>query len=96
MATPAVLHRPLTRHQRRLLLAIQEFHAEFGYAPTIREVQQRLGNASPASVHVRLSKAREQKLVNWVDGQVRTLTITPEGKWLLLDSPPSPMQIEQS
>ena len=83
MATPAVFHRPLTWHQRRLLGAVRDLHAEFGYAPTVREVQQRLGNASPAAVHVRLGKARERGLVNWVDGQVRTLTLTELGRQLL-------------
>ena len=83
MATPAVFHRPLTWHQRRLLKAVRDFHAWHGYAPTVRDVQQRLGNASPATVHKRLQTARERGLVHWVDGQVRTLTITEMGDRLL-------------
>lgn len=83
MDAPAVFHRPLTWHQRRLLEAIRNFHAEFGYAPTVRDIQGQLGNATPATVHTRLVKAREQGLVHWVDGQVRTLTITELGHRLL-------------
>lgn len=83
MDAPATFHRPLTWHQRRLLEAIGDFHVDHGYAPTVRDLQRRLGNASPATVHKRLQKAREQGLVDWMDGQVRTLTVTETGKGLL-------------
>ena len=83
MATPETFHRPLTWHQRRLLTAVREFHIIHGYAPTVREIQLALGNATPATVHTRLVAARERGLVHWVDGQVRTLTITDTGNRLL-------------
>lgn len=80
MVETTIFHRPLTWQQRRLVRAVDAFHAEHGYAPTVREVQLALGNASPSTVYVRLSLMRERGMVTWVDGQVRTLVVTERGK----------------
>ncbi len=45
----------------------------------MRELQERLGIASVATVHDRLRRLRQFGVVDWVDGQVRTLTVTPFG-----------------
>lgn len=58
---------------------IIEFVAEYmvtsGYPPTVREIADGTGFRSTSSVYNHLSKMRDEKLINYVDGSPRTLTI---------------------
>ncbi len=49
------------------------------YAPTIREVGDGLGLSSSGTVHNRLSLMRELGVIDWIDGEARTLHLTDLG-----------------
>jgi repressor LexA len=78
MVDTQVAYPPLTDVGRKVLLAVAAFHVAHGYAPTVRELQAELGFASVSSVHPHLLRLRRYGLVDWVDGQIRTLTITSQ------------------
>ena len=79
MAATQVLHRRLTSEQVTTLATIAAFHRENGFAPTVRDVQEALGLAAPSSAFERLNTLRRYGLVDWRDGQVRTLHLTEAG-----------------
>ncbi len=79
MAKTEVFHVHLTDQRQQLLSYIQEFHNQEGYAPTVRELAAWMGSASPGTIHAHLAILRQQKAVDWVDGQARTLHLTPSG-----------------
>lgn len=80
MAQAEALHAALTRQQRRVLGEIAVFHRLHGYAPTVREIQAAIGYGNQSSVHGHLVRLRHLGLVWWVEGQVRTLTLTEAGR----------------
>ncbi len=67
--------RPRKVSDEAVLAAIDRLHAEFGFAPTVRELCAELGLASPAHVHRYLEKLREEGRVSWVPGKQRTLVV---------------------
>ena len=80
MAEAEVLHVYLTPVRRRLLGEIQLWHDIYGYAPSVRELQEILGYASTSTVHGHLHQLRRRGTVDWVEGQNRTLHLTPLGR----------------
>lgn len=56
-----------------LLDWIDAYLAENRYAPSIREVARAVGHAGSSTTHWRLSRMRRQGLVDWIDGDIRTL-----------------------
>ena len=67
----------LTDRQQECLDAVEQFIASHGYSPTIRELQEILGLASPAPVQSLLAKLRDKGRVEWDRGRGRTLRLRP-------------------
>jgi len=67
--------RALTTRQRDALEALVNYIDEHDYAPTIRELQELLGLASPAPVQDLLAKLRDKGYVTWDPGRGRTLRL---------------------
>ena len=73
------LEKPITPSQRRVLECIALFRAEHGYCPSVRELQQLLGFASPTAVHGHIWALRRRGRVTWEIGKDRTLREVPHG-----------------
>lgn len=84
MAETPPVHRHLTADQMETLRAIDEFHRANGFAPSMREMRDALGLYAVSSVFSRLGTLRRYGLVEWRDGQVRSLKLTPAGHEYLL------------
>lgn len=80
MAETEVFPVNLTQRRIDLMVFIQEFRDEHGYAPTTRELTQLLGAASVSNTHAHLELLRRGGLVDWSPGLPRTIRITPDGK----------------
>ena len=65
----------MTPQQQRIRAAISGWTAGHKYAPTVRELGDLLGLRSSATIHHHLRAMRQAGLVDWVDGQVRTLHV---------------------
>lgn len=50
----------LSAQQGRILDFIEEYQAEHGWAPTVREIGAGVGLASPSSVHTHLLNLRQR------------------------------------
>lgn len=59
--------------RRRLLYGIRSFREEFGYSPTIRELQTVTEVKSTSTVLLDLRWLRDHGKVTWIDGAQRTL-----------------------
>lgn len=65
----------MTGSQKEVVDAITAFWAEYGVAPTVRELCQMLGRKSPATVHDLLTRLRSAGVVEWMPGKQRTLKV---------------------
>ena len=63
----------ITPAQIRMLAAIQHYRDEHGYAPTLRELGQKLGIVSANGVRSLLQPLKRKGLLTDVPGQYRTL-----------------------
>jgi repressor LexA len=77
-ATTARVH--LTPQRETLLRFIVAWHAEHGYSPTVRELNELMGLASISTIHGHLEILRDEGCVTWVPGQNRTLVVTERGR----------------
>jgi len=59
----------------RIIESINLYTRKNGYPPTTRDIADFVGLKSTANVHARLHKMREKGLINFVDGQPRTVTV---------------------
>lgn len=80
MAATEVFPVHLTAQRRRVLGSISDWHDLHGYAPTVRDLCDQIGVASPSTIHVHLTILREEGCVDWLDGQARTLHLTSTGR----------------
>lgn len=71
------LPQPVTASQLRYLAAVADLTGD-GPAPTYREIAAHLGVAVGA-VHQQAARLRRHGLLDWRDGQCRTLAVTPAG-----------------
>jgi DNA-binding MarR family transcriptional regulator len=71
------LPQPVTASQLRYLAAVADLTGD-GPAPTYREIAAHLGVAVGA-VHQQAARLRRHGLLDWRDGQCRTLRVTPAG-----------------
>ncbi|MBP9827705.1 transcriptional repressor LexA [Patescibacteria group bacterium] len=55
---------PLTKKQREVLACIEELVRENGYTPSYREIAERLGLSSPATVHQHIKALCEKGIIN--------------------------------
>lgn len=69
---------PLAPRQRDVLKAIRRLTKRLCYPPTIRELVDELGLASPNAIKVHLDPMRRKGWVTWVDGKFRTLRVVGE------------------
>ena len=67
--------RPLTERQQRVVDFIGSFHAEHGYAPTIRQIAEQFGFRSPNGVICHLRALQKRGVICWVPNACRTLQI---------------------
>lgn len=70
--------RPLTPRQRGILEHIAAYQAEHGYAPTTRELADRVGIKGQNAMIDHLWALRRKGYVEWQDGKARTLRIVKE------------------
>ena len=62
-----------------VLNVIAQYLADHAYAVSVREIGEMIDLASSATVHARLKKLRKRGLVDWVDGEKRTVHLTHAG-----------------
>lgn len=55
---------PLTKKQREVLACIEELVRENGYTPSYREIAEKLGLSSPATVHQHIKTLCEKGIIN--------------------------------
>ncbi len=70
----------VTPRSEDVLRALRTFTAERGYSPTVRELADAVGLASPSAVAGHLYRLRRDGLVEWQDGRPRTLRVTEKGE----------------
>lgn len=89
MDTEKILARHLTNRQRQILEMIHAYHEEHGYAPSIRDIGQAVGLASPSSVHSQLETLEEKGYLRRDATKPRTLDIVidPDTELELRPSP---------
>jgi len=68
--TPHALHM-----ERRVYDAARAYMDAHGYPPTVRELTQAVGYASPSSTKVRLHDMRHRGYISFVDATPRTLVL---------------------
>ena len=61
--------------EERILTFLREWSRP--YCPTLREIADALGVTSISAVSYHLSRLRTAGIVDWVDGQPRTLHLVP-------------------
>lgn len=66
----------LTRRQRRVLAALQSMHEHHGYAPTLRELADAVGVASPSTILADIRALERAGLIERRQGQPRTARLT--------------------
>ena len=64
----------LKQTHRQALEFVESFIRENGYSPSWRDIQEGLGVTAP-TVQSRLLNLRVKGLVDWIDGQPRTIRI---------------------
>ena len=79
MATTPTQTRHLTARQREILSVLADFAAKHRYAPSLEELCETVGLASKSTVHTHLGNMRHAGVVDWCDGEPRTLHLTPLG-----------------
>lgn len=69
---------PLTPKQQTVLTFIQNYVAEYSYAPTIAEICQGLGLSSTSTVHKHLKTLTDKGYLETMTGRTRGLSVKPE------------------
>lgn len=70
----------LTDRDQKVLRVVQKFIERKGYPPSVRQIARVLGLKSSSGVHKSLVRLREEGLVQWEEGQLRTLHLTSSAK----------------
>ena len=61
--------------QQRILYAIQQYIDEHNYPPSVREIGEMVGLASPSTVHGHLFRLQRKGLIEWEPTRPRTLRV---------------------
>jgi repressor LexA len=69
----------LTPVQRKVLLVVEDFVQRRGYSPSLREIGEAVGLASPSSVSHQLSALQRKGYLSRGAGQPRTAVVRPFG-----------------
>ena len=64
----------MTDKQERLLNFILDFHKEYGYSPSIREMAQGMGVSSPSTIKAMLDRLEAKGMLTKSSGRARSLT----------------------
>jgi repressor LexA len=67
--------KPLTDIQATTLEFIQDFVKDNGYPPTVRQVADRLGLASPSTAHLHIRALQKKGYISVVPGSPRAIRI---------------------
>ena len=84
-----------TKRQQQILDYVRRHRTQHGVPPTVREIQNHFGFASPNAAASHLRALERKKLLRHEPGAARTLRVTPAGDALpmTLDaSPPAPVR----
>ena len=68
-----------TRQGRRILIAVNAYQADHGYAPTVREIGEMVNLYSPSTVHAHLKTLQERGYITWQPERARTIKATEAG-----------------
>jgi len=68
------LRKRLTARQKKVLRAIESFILEYGYSPTIRQLGELLGIASPSAVFKHILSLEKKGYLKRVKGKVRLIS----------------------
>ena len=63
-----------------ILAFIDTYRDRHGYSPTLRELQEFLGQNTMSSVSARLARLRDDGCLEWVPHRPRTITVTERGR----------------
>lgn len=69
----------MTKRQREVLEAIEEYTAYHGCPPSLRDLMERFGFLSTQGVACHLDSLRKKGLVTWQPGKARTLRVVKKG-----------------
>ncbi len=68
------LRKRLTARQKKVLRAIESFILEYGYSPTIRQLGELLGIASPSAVFKHILSLEKKGYLKRIKGKVRLIS----------------------
>ena len=66
----------LTPKQQRIYDFIQDFAAQHGYPPSVREIGAAVGLKSPSTVHFHLKGLESAGLITKAEGKTRAITVS--------------------
>ena len=65
----------MTEKQEELYMAIKEFIKDNGYAPTVRELNEKTNIKSPATTFAKLIQLKKKGYITFIEGKARTIKI---------------------
>ena len=84
----------LTPKQQRIYDFIQDFAAQHGYPPSVREIGAAVGLKSPSTVHFHLKGLEEAGMIVKAEGKTRAITLAaPAGRTVGEEAAPRENQI---
>lgn len=69
----------LTEKQLLTLNVVKDYIQEHGYSPTIREICEKCGVNSPATIHASLKILKRKGYIDYVYNRNRTIRVLDEG-----------------
>ncbi len=72
------MEKGITKRQQAVLTCIEDFIAEKGYGPTVREICAALDLSSPSTVHVHLKALEDKGLINRDPLKSRSITLADQ------------------
>ena len=72
----------LTKRQDDILTVIKKYIAQYGYAPTVREIGNKIGLSSTATVFVHLRHLMNKGYISQIDGKFRTLEVLVPNEYI--------------
>lgn len=69
----------ITDNQGRYLMAVDDLIRENGYSPSTDEIGAKVGVSSKSTVNGTLKRLKARGLVSYLEGQPRTIRVTPGG-----------------
>lgn len=69
------MHNKLTKKQKEVLQAIENYIEVKGFAPSVRDIKERVHLASSSTVHRHMEKLKKKGYITWEPAQPRTLRI---------------------